>query len=109
MPALWVVTGICFLVGAIATSRWLPELREGTGGLVALFVICGLSGAALAAAGLHIDLIVRTLESGGELGAKEYQVFAVARELTSLLLDSGVLVGLAVIAYLLAPKPRPTA
>lgn len=105
MAVLWVVTGVCFVAGAVATGRWIPELREGLVGFVAILVICGLSGAALAAIGIHVDLIVRTLQAGGDLGANEYRVLAVGRELTSLLLDSGVLAGLAAIAYVIAPKP----
>jgi hypothetical protein len=107
MTVLWVVAGLCFAGGAVATARWLPELREGPAGFAAMFVISGLSGAALASVGIHIDLIVRTLEREGEPGI--FRVSFVGDELTSLLLDSGVLAALALIVYFGAPKPPPTA
>ena len=104
MTGLWFVTGVCFAAGAVATGQWLPELRRGPVGFAAMLVICGLAGAALASVGIHVDLIVRLLEKGGE-GAF-FQVSLIGSELTSLLLDSGVLAALALIAYFMAPKPQ---
>jgi hypothetical protein len=106
MTGLWFVTGVSFAVGAVATGQWLPELRRGPVGFAAIFVICGLAGAALASVGIHVDLIIRALDKGGE-GAY-FQVSLIGEELTGLLLDSGVLAALALIAYFMAPKPQRT-
>jgi hypothetical protein len=52
-------------------------------------------------------VIVRTLERGGE--PSELRPVEVGGELTSLLFESGILAALALLAYLVAPKPQPAA
>jgi hypothetical protein len=102
MAGLWIVAGVCFFAGSLATNRLLPEFAEGPVGFVALALICGLGGAAIAELGVHIDGIVRILEGPG---GNDRTTF-VGAELESMLSTSGLLAGLAMIVLILAPKPR---
>jgi len=101
MVVLIVVTVACFGAGVVAVSRYLPELADGPAGTLAFFVICGLSGAAVGLVGLHVYLTIRQLE---ETSRGQFSELVVADGLTSILLDSGTVAGLALIAYLLAPR-----
>ena len=103
MVVLVVVAAVCFTAGVFAATRWLPELDEGPVGAIAFFVVCGLSGAAAGLIGINVDSVVRALEREG--GAN-LETFIVTNGLVSILRDSGTIAGLALIAYLLAPKPR---
>ncbi|HWX44741.1 MAG TPA: hypothetical protein VNY52_05410 [Solirubrobacteraceae bacterium] len=103
MVVLIVVAVVCFGAGVAAASQWLPDLEESSVGTIAFFVVCGLSGAALGLLGVNIDSMVRGLESSGrgELGT-----LIVTNGLVSILSDSGTVAGLALIAYLLAPRSQ---
>jgi hypothetical protein len=106
MLVLIIVAVVCFVAGVYSSSRWLPELADGPVGSVAFFVICGLSGAAIGLIGIHVDSVIRSLERSG-LGGKSFDTLIVADGLASMLRDSGTVIGLALVAYLLAPKaPR---
>ena len=94
---------VCFFGGVWAAVRWLPELAPGPVGDVAFFAICGLIGAGLGVVGLHIYLMVRELEGTNGLGLGGNSV-ALASGLLEILLDGGTVLGLATIAYLLAPR-----
>jgi hypothetical protein len=96
-----VIAVACFAVGVIASSRWLPDLDAGTLGTIAFFVICGLCGAVVAIVGAYIYLVVRDIEQSGRLEILN----PVAGLLAAMLRDGGTVAGLALIAYLLAPKP----
>jgi hypothetical protein len=94
------IAAVCFFAGAAAGVRWLPDLAEGPVGGLAFFVICGLLGAALALLGLHIYSIVEDLNNFSERGA------ILAGGLENMLWDSGSLLGLATVVYLLAPRVK---
>jgi hypothetical protein len=103
MVVLIVVAVVCFIAGVGASSRWLPELADGPVGGIAYFIVCGLAGAALSALGLNIDATVRSLEgTGSNLDGIETTILA--DSLISIMRDCGTIAGLALIAYLLAPK-----
>lgn len=94
-----IICVVCLVAGAAASARWLPELAPGPVGGMALCAVCGLLGMALAVVGLHIYGIVE-IEDGGRFGRIE-----LAGELMSMFTDAGPLIGLAIVAYLLAPEP----
>ncbi len=95
-----VIAVACFAAGIVAASRWLPDLQAGTSGTIAFFVVCGLCGAVLALVGIYVYLIVREAEH------TEFETIrATASLLAAMLRDAGTVAGLALIAYLLAPKP----
>lgn len=97
----------CFGIGITASARWLPDLGPGTVGGVAFFLVSGLLGAALGLSGLGIYSIVREIHAfGGALtngGIATTSGEILADGLRSILVESGTLVGLAGIVYLLAP------
>lgn len=92
---------ICFGVGVVAAARWLPELAVGPVGGLAFFVVCGLLAAALSIAGLHAYSIYEALHSPGTRLVDHGEIMAGG--LRNILFDSGTLVALAGIVYLLAP------
>lgn len=94
----------CFGGGAVAAARLLPDLGPGSVAGLAFFAVCGLLAAALASAGLNIYEIVRELSDRGFGGFSEASPDLLAVGLRSLLLDSGMLFGLATAVYLLAPR-----
>jgi 4-hydroxybenzoate polyprenyltransferase len=92
---------VCFVAGTWASSRWLPDLDSGQLGAIAFFVVCGLCGAVLAIIGVDIDAIVReTRHTSGEISGE-----IIAARLAAMLRDSGTVAGLALIVYVLAPRP----
>lgn len=93
----------CFGGGAVAAAQWLPGLDAGRVAGLAFFAVCGLLGAALGIAGLHIYSIA--VELGRDFGLTNADVLAGG--LRNILLDAGTLLGLAAIVYLLAPQHRP--
>ncbi len=95
-----IICVVCLFVGAAASARWLPELAPGPVGGIALAAICSLLGMALAIVGLHIYWIVE-IEDGSRFGHAE-----LASGLMSMFTDAGPLIGLALVAYLLAPEPE---
>jgi hypothetical protein len=86
----------------IASSRWLPNLADGPVGMIALSVVCGLCGAVVAIVGIEIYIIVREAERS----SREFTIITTASALGVMLRDGGTVAGLALIAYLLAPKPQ---
>ena len=96
---------VCLSVGVIASAQWLPDLAEGPVGGISLFLVCGLLGTALALIGLHIYSIVEAVNQigGGVKAIGKGEV--VAAGLTSLAWETGSLIGLAMVVYLLAPPP----
>ena len=105
MVVLIIVAVVCFSAGAVASARWLPALAEGPVGTIAFFVVCGLSGAALATVGIHFDGLARELERTG-LDSSTLETSIVADRLIGAFFDGGALGALALIAYLIAPKRR---
>ena len=102
-----VVFVVCFCAGVWASSRWLPPLADGAVGGIAFFAVCGLLGAALGLAGLHIYSTVRTVEDFGGGLPGEMKGDLLASELAELLFQVGSISGLALVVYLLAPSsPR---
>jgi hypothetical protein len=99
---------VCLLVGVFASSQWLPELRRGRVGGLALFVVCGLIGASLAVAGLRIYSIVKDVKASSGFG-HDFRAEAVASGLATMLWEAGSLVALAMVVYLLAPDSEPLA
>ena len=96
-----VVFFACFIGGVLASSRWLPDLAQGSVGGVAFLAVCGLLGAALGVVGLEVLSTVRNLE--GIHGRLDSEVLT--QGLVLILRDGGTLLGLAAIVYLLAPSP----
>lgn len=94
-----VICFLCLFAGAWATARWLPDLALGPEGGLALIAICGLLGMTLADVGLHVYLIVEGFKQTGLFGHT-----LMAGELTSMLWEAGVLVGLALIVFLMSPR-----
>jgi hypothetical protein len=107
MVVLAIVVVGCFIAGIWAATTWLPPLAEGPVGTLVYFVVCGLAGAVLAVAGIHVWGIVRQLEESrpGELG-NVGNAEIVASGLEVVLWESGSLAALTLLAYLLAPKAR---
>jgi hypothetical protein len=101
MPVL--VFLVCFGVGILATARWLPDLGAGPVGGMAFFAVCGLLAGALSLAGLHIFSVVYELRNPALFPSLTKAELA-AGVLRNILLDCGMLVGLAGIVYLLAPE-----
>ncbi len=107
MVVLAIVVVACFSAGVWAATTWLPPLGEGAVGTLVYFVVCGLAGAVVALAGLHVWEIVRQLEeTSGIRGLGDADI--VAAGLDGLLWESGSLAALALVAYLLGPKARET-
>lgn len=92
---------VCLLAGVFAMSSWLPELAAGSVGGFAFFVVCGLSGSALGVAGLRIYGVIEGVE-GEPRGS--FKRLYVANTLTDMLWESGLLLGLAMVIYLLAAR-----
>jgi len=94
----------CFSAAIVAAARWLPELAAGSVGGLAFFTVAGLLGAAAGLVGLNIYEIVRalTILPNERLSRPDL----LASGLRSLLIETGTLVGLAAIVYLLAPAPE---
>ena len=99
-----VVFVVCFIGGIWAATRWLPGIARGPVGDIAFFAICGLIGAGLGVVGLHIYTTVRELEETGGLPRFDDRAGLLASGLLQILLDGGTVLGLATIAYLLAPR-----
>jgi hypothetical protein len=102
MNLVIVVAVACFLGGVMAASRWLPDLAPGPIATLTFFVVCGLFGAALGVFGVNVDNLVRAIEGGGP---GDLRADVVANILAVMLRDTGILVGLALLLLLLAPKP----
>lgn len=94
-----IIAVACFAAGVIPASRWLPDLAEGPFGTIAFFVVCGLCGAVLAIVGIYVYLIVRDFERTA------FETMTITADLLAAMLrDAGTVSGLALTAYLLAPK-----
>jgi hypothetical protein len=98
-----VVFFVCFSGGVLASSRWLPDLADGPAGGIAFLAVCGLLGAALSVIGLEVLSTARSLE--GIRGRLDSEVLT--QGLVLIMRDGGTLLGLAAIAYLLAPSHAP--
>lgn len=96
---------VCFGGGAAACTRWLPDLEPGGIGGLAFFCVCGLAGAALAVAGVHLYSII--YEVGREREVDAFGGAFLADGLAEILMNSGTLVALALIVYLMALRRRP--
>jgi hypothetical protein len=92
---------VCFSAGVVASSRWLPGLEDGPVGGLAFFAVCGLLGAGAALVGLQLYSIIDGVTTASGLGAFKREV--VSSGLTQMLWQSGLIWGLAVAIYLLAP------
>ncbi len=91
-------------VGVLASARWLPDLAEGQVAGLAFFLVCGMLGAALGLVGMHVYELVEELNRfhSSEIFDKGQIVAGVLRVTV---FESGSLVGLAAVVYLLAPPP----
>ncbi len=95
---------VCFGGGVWASTRWLPGLARGPVGDIAFFAICGLIGAGVGVVGLHVYETARAISEASGLARFEDKANLLAGGLLDLLLDGGTVLGLATIAYLLAPR-----
>jgi len=110
---MWWVPVVVFVLsfggGVAAAARWLPELARGPLGGIAFFAVCGLAGAAVALAALHIYETVRLLE---QVGGRSFEDKGelLAGGLAGILFESGCVFAGAAIVFLLAPRdPAPPA
>jgi hypothetical protein len=92
----------CLSAGAVAGSRWTPDLAVGQVGGLAFFIVCGLLGAALGLVGMHVYLMVEQLEN--IRGVSQGEI--VAEGIRDILFEAGSVLGFAVVIYLLAPPPE---
>ena len=93
-----IILVLCLCAGVTASVRWLPDLAEGLVGGLAFFTVCGLLGASLGLFGLHIYSIAEEVNGFGiERGA------ILASNLESMFWETGSMLALAAIVYLLAP------
>jgi hypothetical protein len=90
-------------VGVLASARWLPDLAEGQVAGLAFFLVCGMLGAALGLAGVEVYGLVEDLSRSGVNDIFGDKGEIVAGALHEIVFNSGSLVGLAAIVYLLAP------
>ncbi len=90
-------------VGVLASFRWLPDLADGRVAGLAFFLVCGMLGAALGLAGLEIYGLVEELSRSGVDSFSGDKGEIVAGALRVIVFESGSLVGLAAVVYLLAP------
>jgi hypothetical protein len=96
-----VIFAVCLGAGVVVSAQYLPSLADGVVGGIAFFLVCGLLGGALALIGLHIYSIVNAVEEfGGGRGRGEF----VATGLTSMVWETGSLLALTAVVYLLAPR-----
>ncbi len=93
----------CMSVGAVAGSRWTPDLATGQVGGLAFFIVCGLLGAALGLVGLHVYLMIEQLESFRGSAVSQGEI--VGTGIRDILFEAGSVLGFAVVIYLLAPPP----
>ena len=93
-------------VGVLASAQWLPDLAEGQVGGLAFFLVCGMLGAALGLVGVHVYTLVEELNSVHGLPNNFDKGQIVAGVLRAAVFQSGSLVGLASVVYLLAPPPE---
>jgi hypothetical protein len=96
---------VAFAVGSVVPARWLPDLAHGSVGGLALMVVCGLLGIALALVAVHVYELVRQLDQAGPLGLNDQKPDTVANAILTTLRDVGPILGLAAATYLLAPAP----
>ncbi|MDQ6820189.1 MAG: hypothetical protein M3076_07610 [Actinomycetota bacterium] len=81
----------------------MVSVSPGRVGGLALLVVCGLLGMALAIAGLHIYEIVREIDCSTSLGSTTDKPDLLALGVINILREAGPLLGLAAAVYLLAP------
>ncbi|MDE3069369.1 MAG: hypothetical protein KGJ43_01430 [Acidobacteriota bacterium] len=106
-----VIFAVVFLAGVYGSTRWLPDLPSGSVNGAVFFVVCGLVGAAVADAGLHVYIAIESFVAFGHHGfdafaGSESDGVVVAAGLSAVLWNSGALVALAAILYVLASIPR---
>ncbi len=97
---LVIIAVVCFVAGVWGATTWLPPLADGSVGTLVYFVVCGLAGAVLVVFGVHIWQTVTALERERIVGSAPI----LASELVETLWQSGILAGLTLITYLIAPK-----
>jgi hypothetical protein len=103
IPALIFV--VCFGVGTAASAHWLPDLDSGPIGELAFFTVCGLLGAALSLFGIHVYSIIREIDHlHAEFGASKADLLTDGMQ--AILFEVGILVALAAIVFLIAPRLR---
>ena len=112
LVACVLVIGAGFAGGALVGSHFTRHLVAGDRGRIAratVMLLVGASGALIAA---QLDVLVRTLEDissvpvGLEKLADVYDTLAVSEALHGVLLDGGVLIGLATIVGVLATRQQ---
>jgi hypothetical protein len=99
-----IIFAVCLVVGAVGATVWLPALEAGPVGGLAFFTVCGLIGAGLGLIGLHVYAMIETAETG------RFARVLIADQLTGMLFEAGVVLGLGIAIYLLVPRAaaRPT-
>ncbi len=95
----------CFGAGTAISARYLPDLDPGLVGGIAFLLVCGLLGAALSLAGLHIYSLVHEMEARSP-GPLNNQGEIYAGIIRNILFQAGSLTAFAAIVYLLAPQAR---
>jgi hypothetical protein len=103
-PVLIFVAGL--LVGAVGGFRFLPSRADGPVARLALGVTCGLVGVALALVGVEIYETIRNINRVNAQFGGVSKADVLASGLINMLRDVGPILGLAAVAYLLAPGER---
>jgi len=83
----------------MAAANRLPSLAEGRVGGLAFFAVCGLLAAAAGVFGLSAYSTIREIIDP----LRDFEGEFLAGALRNMLFESGILVGLAAIVYLIAP------
>ena len=105
MVAVWIVPALCLVLGGLATARLLPPLAANPTGRLAFVSISVLGGVVIAIIGLDVVSLIHRLEVArghGLLGRREL----VTGTLLDLLSEAGLITAVALVAYLVAPKPQ---
>jgi hypothetical protein len=104
MVGFAIVAAGCFIAGTWAATKWLPPLADGPVGTLAYFVVCGLAGAVLAVVGIHVWQIghIAKVKEGPSYLHEE----SIIGYVDSLIWEAGTLAGVALVAYVLAPKAQ---
>lgn len=92
---------VAFGAGVAIAARWLPDLRRNRTEAIAFVATCGLAGIALALVAVHVYEIVRQLDSASAGGIGNAKSDIVATGITDTLRDTGPILGIAAIVYLM--------
>ena len=94
---------VALAAGSVLTARWLPDTGSGPVGTIALAAVSGLVGITCALVAVHVCYLVQQLDQSASLDVSGGNPEIVSNAILSTLRDAGPVIGLAAVAYLLAP------